>query len=250
MVHLHHARSRLLRCPDGVRGACFFQRHLSRGFPEAVREVKDPEDGQRWICIDGLEGLLGLMQMNAIEYHVWGATAVDLDHADRLVFDLDPAPDVTWKDVIRAALELRERLEHLELASFVRTSGGKGLHVVLPLRPAADWDSARSFSRALAETLAREQPRRYIATATKARRTGRIFIDYLRNGRGATAVASYSLRNRPGAPVATPLRWEELSRVRGPQQFAYTDIRRRLARLDADPWEGFGTLRQALPSAK
>ncbi len=240
----------LLRCPDGGQGACFFQRHLSRGFPEAVREVKDPEDGQRWICIDGLDGLLGLVQMNAIEYHVWGATAADLDHADHLVFDLDPAPDVTWKDVIRAALELRERLEHLELASFVRTSGGKGLHVVVPLRPTADWDSARGFSHALAETLAREQPRRYIATATKARRTGRIFIDYLRNGRGATAIASYSLRNHPGAPVATPLRWEELSRVRGPQQFTYADIRRRLARLDADPWESFGTLRQALPSAK
>jgi bifunctional non-homologous end joining protein LigD len=240
----------LLRCPDGGRGACFFQKHLSRGFPDAVREVKDAEDGQRWMCIDGLEGLLGLVQMSALEYHVWGATAADLDHADRLVFDLDPAPNVKWKEVTRAALELHERLGHLELASFVRTSGGKGLHVVVPLRPAVDWDSARHFSHALAETLAREQPQRYVAVATKARRSSRIFFDYLRNGRGATAVASYSLRNRPGAPAATPLRWAELSRVRGPQQFGYADIRRRLARLNADPWEGFGTLRQSLPRIK
>ena len=237
----------LLRCPDGARGACFFQKHLSRGFPQAVHEVKDIKDRQRWICIDGLDGLLGLVQMDAIEYHTWGATALDLDHADRIVFDLDPAPNVSWKDVKRAALELRERLERVELASFVRTSGGKGLHVVVPLRPSVDWTSARSFARALAQTLASEQPQRYIAAATKARRSGRVYIDHLRNGRGATAIASYSLRNRPGAPMAVPLRWKELSRVSGPQQFNYAGIRRRLARLSADPWEGFRALRQSLP---
>ncbi|MBW8777427.1 MAG: DNA ligase D, partial [Stenotrophomonas sp.] len=228
----------LLRCPDGGAGACFFQKHLSRGFPEAVREVADAKDGQRWICIDGLDGLLGLVQMNALEYHAWGATAQDLDHADRLVFDLDPSAEVPWKEVVRAAHELRERLDQTGLASYVRTTGGKGLHVVAPLRPAADWDAARAFSRALAEALAGEQPQRYVAVASKARRGGRIYIDYLRNGRGATAVASYSLRNRPGAPIATPLRWEELSRLRTPQQFGYAGIRRRLARLSGDPWEG------------
>ncbi|HZR37520.1 MAG TPA: DNA ligase D [Nevskia sp.] len=238
----------LLRCPGGGAGECFYQKHLSRGFPDTVREVLDPRERRRWICIDNLDGLLGLVQMNALEYHAWGAPAQDLDHADRLVIDLDPAAGVAWKELVRTALLLRERLEAAKLRSFVRTTGGKGLHVVIPLRPAAPWDAARAFSRALAEDLAREDPQRYVAVAAKARREGRIFIDYLRNARGATAVASYSLRNRPGAPIATPLAWDELPRLRAPDQFGYASIRRRLERLPRDPWDGFATLRQRLPA--
>ncbi len=238
----------VMRCPDGDAGECFFQKHLSHVFPDTVREVLDPAEKRRWICVDDLDGLLGLVQMNAVEYHVWGSTARDLDHADRLVIDLDPAPDVKWKDVVQAALDLRRRLDDLKLASFVRTTGGKGLHVVVPLNPAMEWSVARDFSHAIAETLAREQPGQYVAVATKARRGGRIFVDYLRNGRGATAVTSYSLRHRPGAPIATPLRWDELGRVRSPQQFGYPGIRKRLARLSADPWQGIAQLRQKLPA--
>ena len=237
----------IMRCPDGSTGECFFQKHLSPGFPDAVREVLDPREKRRWITVDDLDGLLGLVQMSAVEYHAWGSTAGKLDRADRLVIDLDPAPDVEWKEVVQAALDLRRRLEYMALASFVRTTGGKGLHVVVPLNPAVEWDAAREFSRAIAETLAQEQPERYVAVANKARRGGRIFIDYLRNARGATAIASYSLRHRPGAPVATPLRWEELGRVRSPHQFNHAGIRRRLARLAADPWEGIDSLRQRLP---
>src|SRR5262249_51116891 len=177
----------LLRCPDGAAGECFFQKHITHTFPAAVHEVNDPADQQRWIYVDGLDGLLGLVQMSALEYHVWGSTVADLEHADRIVFDLDPAPGVPWKRVIEAARALRERLSELKLESFVRTSGGKGLHVVLPVAPAADWDSVRAFSRSLAEGLAREAPERYLAVATKTERKGRIFIDYLRNARGATA---------------------------------------------------------------
>lgn len=238
----------LMRCPDGAAGACFFQKHLSPGFPRSVREVMDPAEKTRWVYVDSLEGLHGLVQMNCLEFHVWGSTVSDLDHADRLVMDLDPAPGVPWKAVIKCALELRRRLQDLKLQSYVRTSGGKGLHLVVPVKPAADWETAKSFAHALAETLAQEQPERYVSTASKAKRGGKIFIDYLRNGRGSTAVASYSLRNRPGAPIATPLGWDELPRLRAPDHYDYDNIRRRLSRLGADPWIGIDKLRQSLPS--
>jgi bifunctional non-homologous end joining protein LigD len=237
----------LLRCPDGASGECFFQKHITHTFPASVHEVNDKADKQRWIYIDGLDGLLGLVQMSALEYHVWGSTVADLEHADRIVFDLDPAPGVPWKRVIEAARALRERLSELKLESFVRTSGGKGLHVVLPVAPAADWDSVRAFSRSLAEGLARETPERYLAVATKAERKGRIFIDYLRNARGSTAVCSYSLRNRPGVPIATPLGWEELAHLASPDQYRYANIGRRLKGMKADPWAGIASVRQHLP---
>ena len=240
----------LMRCPAGGAGECFFQKHRSPGFPAAVHEVNDTKDRQRWLYIEDLAGLMGLVQMNALEFHVWGSTVANLERADRLVIDLDPGPGVAWKSVIETALALRARLQAAKLQSFVRTTGGKGLHVVIPVRPACDWERARAFSRALAESLVREQPTRYLSVATKAERTGKIFIDYLRNGRGATAVCSYSLRNRPGAPIATPLTWEELPRLRGGDQFGYANIERRLARLPRDPWAGIDTLRQSLPKPK
>jgi bifunctional non-homologous end joining protein LigD len=240
----------LLRCPQGDRGECFFQKHISRGFPPAVRQIDDRASGQRWVYIDGLEGLIGLVQMNALEYHVWGATVSNLDRPDRVVIDLDPATGVPWARVVAGALELRARLTALKLCSFVRTSGGKGLHVVIPVRPATDWETARGFARALAEGVARDSPERYVAVAAKAQRSGKIFLDYLRNGRGATAVCSYSLRNRPGAPLATPLRWEELSRVRTPDQFRFANIQRRLARLVTDPWEEIDRVAQRLPQLR
>lgn len=239
----------LMRCPAGVAGECFFQKHRTQGFPAAVHEVNDPKDRQRWLYIEDLAGLMGLVQMNALEFHVWGSTVRSLERADRLVIDLDPGPGVTWRMVIEGALALRRRLEGLGLRSFVRTTGGKGLHVVVPVRPGCTWERARAFTRALAEELVRSQPQRYLVVAAKAERTGRIFVDYLRNGRGATAVCSYSLRNRPGAPIATPLTWEELPRVRSGAQFGYASIERRLARLKADPWAGFDAVRQSLPKA-
>src|ERR1700733_12734595 len=172
---------------------------------------------------------------------------VGLHRADRLVIDLDPGEGVPWPQVRQAAVEVRERLAAQRLRSFVRTTGGKGLHVVLPLSPPASWDAAHSFAGALAETMAREQPQRYLAAAARQKRAGRIFLDYLRNARGATAVCSYSLRRRAGAPVATPLSWEELAQLRAPDQFRFANIRRRLARLSADPWAGIGSVRQCLP---
>jgi bifunctional non-homologous end joining protein LigD len=166
------------------------------------------------------------------------------------VFDLDPGAGVPWKQVIGAAQELRELLHTLKIHSFVRTSGGKGLHVLVPVQPPASWPVGGAFARAVAGRMAREQPQRYLAAAAKAGRAGKIFIDYLRNARGSTAVCSYSLRNRPHAPVATPLTWEELPRVRAGDQFCFENIRRRLARPRADPWADLRSVRQSLPSVR
>ena len=237
----------LLRCPDGDGGDCFFQKHISHGFPSVIREISDRRTRERWIYIENLEGLIGLVQMSALEYHVWGCTIADMNRADRLVIDFDPGPGVPWAQLVQAALELRARLAASRLRCFVRTSGGKGLHVVIPLRPGCDWDRARRFALALAQGMARDHPERYLAVASKAERRARIFIDYLRNGRGSTAVCSYSLRKHPGAPIATPLSWEELPSVRAPDHFRFANIRRRLARLTADPWAGIEDVAQTLP---
>jgi bifunctional non-homologous end joining protein LigD len=191
-------------------------------------------------------GVIELVQFGAVEFHPWGSQIGSPDIADRVVFDLDPGDDVEWPRVIAAARMVRGFLEKLGLVSFVRTTGGKGLHVVVPLNPGADWTSVRSFARGFAETLAQLHPLEFVATASKRFRRGKIYIDYLRNGRGATAVASYSLRSRPGAPVAVPLRWEELAKLKSGNAFDLTTVPKRLARLKKDPWAGIDTVKQDL----
>ena len=243
LPELHRRPLALLRCPDGAGKTCFFQKRATPGFPGSVHQAR----GEPYLWIEDVDGLMGMVQMGVLELHAWGATVDDIEHPDRVVFDLDPGEGVAWRRVIAAARLLRERLEQLGLQSFVRTSGGKGLHVVLPLQPQAGWDTVKNFTHALAQMLAKEQPDEFIATASKARRKGRIYIDYLRNGRGATAVASYTLRARPGAPAAVPLDWSELSRLKSPAQFGYANLRQRLKRLRRDPWEGFRELQQRLP---
>ncbi len=244
----------LIRCPDGAEGKCFFQKHVSPGFRDAIRELPiagNHGDVQNYFYVEDLEGLLDVVQMSAIELHPWGSRIDTLEQPDRLVFDLDPAPEVAWKRVIAAARLLRERLAALKLESFVRTSGGKGLHVVVPLLPEAEWETAKAFTQAMAQTLAEEFPAEFVATATKAKREGRIFIDYLRNGRGATSVASYSLRARTGAPIAVPLAWDELARIKSGAQYDFGNIRRRLAKLGGeDAWAGIESVRQRLPGSK
>ncbi|MGH8163462.1 MAG: non-homologous end-joining DNA ligase, partial [Rhodanobacteraceae bacterium] len=199
------------------------------------------------LYVEDIQGVIGLVQMNVIEIHPWGSTVDDIDHPNRLVFDLDPAPGVRWADIAAGARELRERLDAVGLQSFLRTTGGKGLHVVVPLDPRPDWDTAKAFAQALARTLAAEAPDKYLSVATKSKRRGRIFIDYLRNARGATAVASYCVRARRGAGVATPLRWEELPKLRSGDHYTIENIPARLARMKVDPWAGIDTLKQSLP---
>ena len=192
---------------------------------------------------------MALVQAGVLEIHPWGSTVGDLDHPDRLIFDLDPGPHLDWNALIDAAVEVRERLECDGLKSFAKTSGGKGLHVVAPLHPDADWDAAKAYARGIAEAMAKDEPQRYTSVVSKAAREQKIFVDYLRNGRGATAVAPYSTRARAGAPVSTPLAWEELGpKLRG-DSFNVGNIRNRLSRLSADPWASFFKLAQSLPAS-
>ena len=242
----------LVRCPDGAGNECFFQKHPMTGMPDAigVGDARSAEGKQQdYVYVNDIEGVIGLVQMNVIEIHPWGSTIADLEHPDRLVFDLDPDTGVEWSRVRDAARLVRERLQAVGLESFLRTTGGKGLHVVVPLNPRPDWDTAKAFTQALARMLEHESPKDFVSVATKNRRKGRIFVDYLRNARGSTAVASYCLRARPGAGVATPLRWEELSRLKSGAQYTFSNLARRLKTSKQDPWQGFDEIRQALPRA-
>ncbi|MBP0581253.1 DNA ligase D [Labrys sp. LIt4] len=231
----------LLRCPDGIEGPRFFQKHAWKGLNEHILEVNDPKDrdGQPLIAIEDLDGLIGLVQAAVLEIHPWGSTLADWERPDMITMDLDPGDDVAWTEVIAAAEEVKERLEQAGLAAFVKTSGGKGLHVVAPLKPKAGWPKVKAFTKGLADAMAADSPDRFVSTITKAKRHGKILIDYLRNQRGSTAVAPYSTRARPGAAVSMPVAWEELAPAIGPAYFTVTNTPTRLAALAADPWADF-----------
>jgi bifunctional non-homologous end joining protein LigD len=216
--------------------------------PEVIRGVTVQEKGKRskYVVVDDLVGLISLVQIGVLEFHPWPATEKDLDFPDRLIFDLDPDPNVKWSEVIAAARELRDELDSRKLSSYVRTSGGKGLHVVVPIEPKHPWDEVKEFSREVAATLVSRAPDRYVATMTKSKRHGKLFIDFFRNTRGATAVASYSARARIGAPVCMPLRWEELGKTKSAVQYTVANTPRRLGAMKKDPWDGFFKLRQRL----
>jgi bifunctional non-homologous end joining protein LigD len=189
------------------------------------------------------------VQSGVLEIHTWGSRRDRLDRPDRVIFDLDPAPNVGWAAVVWAARAVRERLGELGLESWVKTTGGKGVHVVAPLTRRHDWDVVHGFSRAVAEALEKEHPERLLSRASKAERSGRVFVDYLRNSWSASAVAAYSTRARPGAPVATPVGWDELARLGGGAAFTVATLPARLKSRRADPWAGYRTARQSLTKA-
>jgi bifunctional non-homologous end joining protein LigD len=238
----------LVRCPEGAEGQCFFQKHARAGIlTEFLCRVQ--EEGEKIIAIDQLDGLIALVQGGVLEVHVRGSTVDDRERANRLVFDLDPGPGTGFKDVVEAARDVRQRLQRVKLESFVKTTGGKGLHVVVPIKP-VPWEVAKDFTHQVALSMEKDAPERYLATATKARRNNRIFVDWLRNSREATAVAPYSTRARPNAPVAVPLKWSELSSLKSANQYTVKNLAQRLSRQGADPWAGMARSRQALPTFK
>jgi bifunctional non-homologous end joining protein LigD len=241
----------LVRCPQGPGEGCFYQKHIDAAWSDEIERVAVPEgDGEGIYASVGTPGaLVGLVQKGVIELHVWGSTTRDLGKPDRMVFDLDPDPDVPWREVMAAARFTRERLEAIGLASFAKTSGGKGLHVVVPLTPRHGWDEVKEFSRAVAEAMARDDPQRFTAKMAKRERTGRIFIDYLRNAAGSTTVAAYSVRARRGAPVSTPLHWDEVGGRMKPGSFHAGNIVRRLKGLRSDPWKTFRRTSQTLTAS-
>jgi bifunctional non-homologous end joining protein LigD len=239
----------LVRCPEGQRGQCFYQKHVGAGMPEDVARVRIREGGgaTAWYpYVEDLAGLVALSQIGVLEIHPWGARVGRLERPDRLVLDLDPAPGVAWARVVEGALAVRALLGDLGLVSFVKTTGGKGLHVVAPLRPAAGWDALRTLGERIGAELVRRAPDRYTINPLKAARRGRIFVDYLRNLRGATAVATYSPRARPDAPVSMPLGWSDVTGKVRPEDFTLVTVPTQLRALRKDPWSDFFSVDQAI----
>jgi len=250
---LPHVRNRpisLVRCPMGRAKKCFFQRHAGSGVPPQIREVKIPgfEESGAYLYISGKSGLIALVQMGVLEMHPWGSRTDRPERPDRLIFDLDPGEGSSFRDIAAAAIETRKFLEALSLTSFVKTTGGKGLHLVVPIARRYSWSQAKAFAKAAAERMAAREPQRYLTRISKAERRGRIFIDYLRNDPTSTAVAPYSTRAREGAPVATPLFWREVTAKLDPSSFDTVSVPIRLARLKEDPWAEISSMAQQLPS--
>jgi len=236
----------LVRCPDGTKGECFFQKHASAGLTEQnLRTVIDSK-GRQIIAIENVEGLLSLVQAGVLEVHVRGSMIDRLDRCDRIVFDLDPGEGIGWSDIVAAARDVRDRLAAIGLESFVKLSGGKGLHVVVAIE-AADWDTTKTFVQAFALAMAADNPERYVAKMTKSLRKGKIFVDYLRNSLEQTSVAAYSTRARSGAPVSAPVSWQEVGRTTGGNQYTVLNLMKRLGGLKQDPWQDIGRVKQALP---
>jgi len=241
----------LVRCPEGRLDKCFYQKHITVQFADSVKRVEIEEEGEMVLygAVSSAEGLLTLVQMGVLEIHVWGAHADDVEKPDYAVFDLDPDEGLAWERVVDGAKTLREILDHLGLQSFLKTTGGKGLHVCLPLTRRSSWDEVKAFTRAVSQAMAAHDPKRYTIKADKASRKGKIYIDYLRNGRGATSISAYSTRARAGAPVSAPLFWEELDTDVRANTFTVQNLPDRLEGLKADPWEGFSKVRQSLTAA-
>ena len=236
----------LVRCPDGTKGECFFQKHASAGLTEAHLKTVIDKNRRQIIAVEDLDGLLSLVQAGVLEVHVRGSRIDRLELCDRIVFDMDPGPDVTWQAVVAAARDVRERLAGIDLVSFVKLTGGKGLHVVLPIA-AADWDTAKTFAQAVALAMQADAPERYLVKMTKSLRKGKILVDYFRNSLEQTSVAAYSTRAREGAPVSVPVSWEELSRTKSGNQYTVLNLEKRLKNLKADPWKDLPAVKQKLP---
>lgn len=249
---LPHAADRpltLVRCPDGVTGECFYQKHGDRHFGAAVGRVAIAEnDGEErvYTYVDSAAGLVSMVQMGAVELHTSNARRDRYERPDRFVIDLDPGPGVPWARTVEAAFEVRALLEEVGLDSWVKTTGGKGLHVLVPLRRRHEWDDVKDFTRALAVELSRRHPGRYVTKSTLSARKGKIYLDYLRNGRGATSISAFCIRAKPSAAISVPLGWDELTPELDPDSFLPSAVRRRLARLESDPWEGYWASSQSI----
>jgi bifunctional non-homologous end joining protein LigD len=248
LPHLANRPLTLVRCPEGRAKQCFYQKHVNEHFPASVYRV-DVGDPEPYGAIDSLEGLLSLAQMGVLEIHIWGSHRDRIEQPDYVVFDFDPDEGLDWERVVEGALAMRAFLEDLGLQTFLKTTGGKGLHVVLPIARKDNWDEVKAFTKAVAEKMVAANPGKYTSKLPKADRKGKIFIDYLRNGRGATSICAYSTRSRENAPVSAPLFWEELETdVRG-NTYTVRTLPERLENLPSDPWADFFKVRQSITAA-
>ena len=229
----------------------FYQKHIGDEAPPAIKRfnIDGQEEPEIYPYIEDLPGLIGLVQMGVLEIHPWGSRVDKLELPDRVTMDLDPDEDLPWQRVTEAAIDVRDALAGIGLKSFAKTTGGKGLHVVIPLTPKLDWDQVKAFAKWIADSLVAQRPEDFTANMAKRARHGRIYIDYLRNGRGATAVGAYVPRSRPGAPVSTPVSWEEVERGVRADEFTVETVPQRLAALPTDPWAEIGKIRQTVSAA-
>jgi bifunctional non-homologous end joining protein LigD len=242
----------LVRCPDGVGHPCFWQKHVSAGTPAIVDHVsiiEDDNERAEYMSVHDEIGMLAIVQLGTIEIHTWGCRKDKIERPDLLVFDLDPDTSVGWDKVVQGAFELRSRLLDVELESFVKTTGGKGVHVIAPIGRRVGWDGLKRFARGVADNMAADEPERYTTNPLKLRRKGKIFIDYLRNAEGATAIAPYAIRARAKAPVSTPIGWKELDADVRFDHFNVRNIPERLRGLRQDPWASIGEVRQTVTRA-
>jgi len=256
LPHLIDRPLTLVRCPSGVRAGspkkgaeCFFMKHSKVWAPPAIRRVRIREKTKvgEYLIADTIAALVGLVQMDVLEVHTWNSRFRDVERPDRVIIDLDPGDQVEWPAVVEAAKLVRQLLGVLGLASFVKTTGGRGIHVAVPLTPHADWTECLDFARAFAQALVRRQPALFTERFAKAGRDDKILVDYLRNNRTNTSIAAFSSRARPEAPVSVPLAWSELSAAKTPDRFTIATVPGRLIRLKRDPWEAYWTARQRIP---
>lgn len=255
LPHLVDRPLTLVRCPNGVRagakqsGDCFYMKHSKVWTWPAIRRVRIREKTKvgEYLIADSLTALIALVQMSVLEIHTWNSKFADIERPDRIVIDLDPGARVEWRTVIDAARLVRQLLSVLGLESFVKTTGGRGLHIVVPLEPEADWGACLAFARAFAQALVRRQPSLFTERFAKTGRDDKILVDYLRNNRTNTSIAAYSTRARPDATVSVPVTWQELSPARKPDRFTIDTVPPRLARLRTDPWRAYWKLKQRIP---
>lgn len=249
LPHLKERPLALLRCPSGAAGECFFQKHLT-SLPTGVQQKKvnskEKDKKESLLTVSSQRGLLELVQLNAIEFHPWGSTLKSIDNPNLIVMDLDPGPEVSWTDLKDGALQLKELLKELGLKSYLKVTGGQGLHLHIPIKPQYGFDLVKPFARALAKKLVKDAPRKFTSQIAKSKRRGKIFVDYLRNGYGATAVATYSARARPAASVAMPLKWSDLAKISSSDQFQLTEAIRWLRKRRSDPWSDYWSNQQSL----
>jgi bifunctional non-homologous end joining protein LigD len=248
---LPHVAGRILslvRCPGGLSAPCFYQKQPPQGLPPSVKEIKFryKDAATVGVYIEDVEGLLTLVQFGVLEVHAWQSRVDDIERPDRIIFDLDPGPDVEWSRVVDTAFLVRDFLKELKLASFVKTTGGKGLHIVAPIARDRTWEEVKNFCHGVANVITQADPAHFAATMSKAARPGKIYLDYLRNERGSTAVAPYSTRARAGAPVSMPLGWTELRRSKGGAAFTVENALAHLKKRKRDPWEGYERLKQRI----
>jgi bifunctional non-homologous end joining protein LigD len=248
LPHVEKRPLSLVRCPSGADHKCFYQKHDSGGFPKVLKHIEIEEgsgEKEQYFYVTDVAGIVGGVQMNVFEFHIWGCRTDQIEKPDRIVFDLDPDVGLDFEDVRFAAFDIRDRMAALGLETFPMLSGGKGIHVIAPLTRRADWVETKAFCKGFAASLEADAPERYVSNMAKAKRKGRIFVDYLRNERGSTAISPYSTRARDKAPVAAPITWKEAKAVAGANIYTVETMPARAKKV-GDPWPGYFEVRQSI----